>query len=225
MVSAAPAKLDRSRIRDLTARETKRLNERTPKSGEWFERAQRTMVNGVPSSYQERDPWPIYLAEGRGSRVWDVDGNEYVDMHNAFGSMVQGHSHPAIVEAVRDRVARGTHMAAPGEDVIYVSEELARLKCPDCGIQYMEFRHQGRLGCPADYEVFRAGLEPILEKIHRATRHVGKVPRYRVRDAARRRELTDLRRELRDAVKAERYEEAARLRDLIREKEATDEPR
>ena len=126
MVSAAPAKLDRSRIRDLTARETKRLNERTPKSGEWFARAQRTMVNGVPSSYQERDPWPIYLAEGRGSRVWDVDGNEYVDMHNAFGSMVQGHSHPAIVEAVRDRVARGTHMAAPGEDVIYVSEELAR---------------------------------------------------------------------------------------------------
>ena len=61
-----------------------------------FERARRTLSGGVASSYQVRDPWPIYLARGAGSRVWDVDGNEYLDFHNAFGSMVQGHAHPVI---------------------------------------------------------------------------------------------------------------------------------
>ncbi|HTK76951.1 MAG TPA: hypothetical protein VL371_16915, partial [Gemmataceae bacterium] len=64
-----------------------------------------------------------------------------------------------------------------GQHVSAVSEELSRLNCPTCGIKYMEFRSDGRLGCPADYEVFRAGLLPILQRIHRATRHVGKVPR------------------------------------------------
>ena len=91
-----------------------------------FERAKHSMVNGVPSSYQVRAPWPIYLEEGRGSHVWDVDGNEMIDFHNGFGSMVQGHAHPAIVEAVQKRVARGTHFSAPVEDDMYVSEELAR---------------------------------------------------------------------------------------------------
>jgi protein arginine kinase activator len=112
-----------------------------------------------------------------------------------------------------------------GQHVSPVTEELARLTCPTCGLQYMEFRHEGRLGCPADYEVFWAGLEKILERYHRATRHVGKVPRHRDRNAPLQRELLDLRRELRAAVEAERFEDAARLRDLIRQKEAADEPR
>ena len=58
--------------------------------------------------------------------MWDVDGNEMIDFHNGFGSMVQGHAHPAIVRAVRDRVALGTHFAAPTEDAIVVAEELSR---------------------------------------------------------------------------------------------------
>jgi glutamate-1-semialdehyde 2,1-aminomutase len=131
MVTHAPVTLDRSRIKFLMEREEKRFNERTPKSGEMFERARRSMVNGVPSSYQVRDPWPIYLEEGRGSRVWDVDGNEYIDYHNGFGSMVQGHAHPAIVEAVQRQVARGTHFAAATEDTIAVAEGLAeRFRLP-----------------------------------------------------------------------------------------------
>src|SRR5262249_31924504 len=102
-------------------------------------------------------------------------------------------------------------------------EELARLTCPECGIKYMEFRAEGRLGCPRDYEVFRLGLEPLLQRIHRASRHVGKSPR-RPPTAALLAELINLRKELRAAVDAEAYEEAARLRDLIRQKEATGEP-
>jgi protein arginine kinase activator len=110
-----------------------------------------------------------------------------------------------------------------GHHVGQLTDELARLACPECGIKYMEFRTEGRLGCPHDYAVFRAGIEPLLQRIHRTARHVGKVPRHRPA-AARQLEVIDLRRKLRQAVDSERYEEAAHLRDLIREKEATDEP-
>jgi protein arginine kinase activator len=98
------------------------------------------------------------------------------------------------------------------------TDELARLVCPACGIRYMEFRAQGRLGCPHDYTVFRAGLTTLLHRYHRAERHVGKRPR-RPQPGS----LVELRRCLQQAVDAEDYEEAARLRDLLREKEATDE--
>ena len=92
----APVQIDRQRIRELIEREEKRLNEATPKSAETYKRAHDVLSGGVASSYQLRDPWPIYLERGDGPRVWDVDGNEYLDFHNGFGSMVQGHAHPAI---------------------------------------------------------------------------------------------------------------------------------
>ena len=100
-----------------------------------------------------------------------------------------------------------------------LSEELASLVCPSCGMKYMEFRGQGRLGCPSDYEVFAKGLTPLLERIHGATRHVGKVPRRAGREDPQRQELARLRAHLRDAVRIEAYEEAARLRDLIHDME------
>lgn len=109
-----------------------------------------------------------------------------------------------------------------GQHVGGLSEELSRLTCPACGIKYMEFRREGRLGCPADYAVFRAGLEPILERVHRAVRHLGKVPR-RHRPDGRDAELLALRRRLRRAVEAEAYEEAVRLRDAIRAREPSHE--
>jgi protein arginine kinase activator len=107
-----------------------------------------------------------------------------------------------------------------GQHLGQLTDELARLTCPECGIKYMEFRAEGRLGCPHDYEVFRTGLEPLLQRIHRAGRHVGKTPRHAQRNAARDGELMDLRQQLRRAVDEEAFEEAARLRDLIRDKEA-----
>ena len=111
-----------------------------------------------------------------------------------------------------------------GQHVSPVAEELARLICPTCGIKYMEFRADGRLGCPADYEVFRVGLVPILQRFHRATRHAGKVPRRNARRAGAVAELLDLRQRLRRAVRDEDYEQAAALRDQIRRKEDSDEP-
>ncbi|MCL2465982.1 MAG: aspartate aminotransferase family protein [Micrococcales bacterium] len=121
-----PRTLDRDRIAELTARESAQLDARTGGSAAMYERARHTLSGGVASSYQLRDPWPIYLDRGVGSRVWDVDGNEMVDFHNGFGSMVQGHAHPAITAAVTERITQGTHFAAPTEDGVVVGEELAR---------------------------------------------------------------------------------------------------
>jgi protein arginine kinase activator len=110
-----------------------------------------------------------------------------------------------------------------GQQLGSQNDELARLTCPGCGIKYMEFRAQGRLGCPHDYNVFHNGLIPLLRRIHRSVHHVGKVPRHGPPDPDQQAEIMDLRRRLHQAVDAEAYEEAAQLRDLLRKKEATDE--
>ena len=126
MALTAPVEIDRDRVRELIEREGALLDERTPGSKAMYERARLTLAGGVASSYQLRDPWPIYVSHGEGERVWDVDENDYIDFHNGFGSMTQGHAHPAITAAVRERAALGTHFAAATEDGIVVAEELAR---------------------------------------------------------------------------------------------------
>jgi glutamate-1-semialdehyde 2,1-aminomutase len=126
MAATTPRNLDRQRIKELTEREEARLNARTQASRAMYARAHEVLTGGVASSYQLRDPWPIYLERGEGPRVWDVDGNELFDFHNGFGSMIQGHAHPAIGRAVNERYGLGTHFAAPTEDAIAVAEELQR---------------------------------------------------------------------------------------------------
>jgi glutamate-1-semialdehyde 2,1-aminomutase len=126
MAATTPRNIDRRRITELTEREEARLNERTQASRAMYARAHAVLSGGVASSYQLRDPWPIYLERGEGPRVWDVDGNELFDFHNGFGSMIQGHAHPAIGRAVQERYGLGTHFAAPTEDAIAVAEDLSR---------------------------------------------------------------------------------------------------
>src|SRR5438105_12371604 len=126
MAVHAPSQVDRERIRELTEREERTLNERTPMSRALYERARTSLAGGVASSYQLREPWPIYLDRGEGARVWDVDGNELLDFHNGYGSMTQGHAHPAITRAVEGRIRLGAHFAAPTEDAVSVAEELQR---------------------------------------------------------------------------------------------------
>src|ERR1700704_1829719 len=72
-LSAAP-EIDRRRVLQLIDEQRNLLAERTTRSGEYYERARRVMPNGVPSSFQENDPWPVYIERGTGANVWDVDG-------------------------------------------------------------------------------------------------------------------------------------------------------
>ena len=102
MAPETTTQLDRERVRSLIEREAARLDERTQGSARMYERARKSLSGGVASSYQARDPWPIYLTTGEGPVVHDVDGNRMWDFHNGFGSMVQGHANPAIVMSTTD---------------------------------------------------------------------------------------------------------------------------
>src|SRR5215211_4334360 len=102
----------RRRATDIAQREVTRYTERTPASHALYERAEAALPFGVASSFQAGDPYPVYLAEGRGSKVTDVDGHTYVDYHNGFGTMVVGHAHPAVRGAIEKAAANGTHFAA-----------------------------------------------------------------------------------------------------------------
>ncbi len=122
-MSSADAQV--SALDDLIEREQKVFLERAPRATEMGSRANHSLVGGVTSSWQISDPQPIWIDRGLGSRVWDVDGNEYVDLHGGYGAMLAGHAHPAVVAAVRERVGQGTHFAQPTADAIVVAEELA----------------------------------------------------------------------------------------------------
>jgi glutamate-1-semialdehyde 2,1-aminomutase len=117
--------IDRRRIAELTEREERRLEESTPKSFGLYKRAVKHMPMGVASSYQAREPYPVYFTHGKGPHVWTVDGQEIVDFHNGYGCMVQGHAHPLIVEAIQDRAPLGTQFGLPTEDSIIMAEHLA----------------------------------------------------------------------------------------------------
>ncbi|MBI3407799.1 MAG: UvrB/UvrC motif-containing protein [Planctomycetes bacterium] len=93
---------------------------------------------------------------------------------------------------------------------------LGQAECPECGVKFVEFRNTGRLGCPHDYQAFREELMPLLENIHGETKHCGKTPRRFPQTREHQSELTQLRNRLKQAVTKEDYEEAAKVRDLIK---------
>jgi len=148
--------IDRQRIAELTEREMARLAERTPASKQRYERGVKVMPKGVPSSFQENDPWPVYIERGEGSRVWDVDGHEYVDFHNGFGVMCIGHANPQVAGAVKARVDLGTHFAAPTDGSIVVAEELTK-----------------RFGLP-QWRFTNSGTESTMDAVHLARGATGR---------------------------------------------------
>jgi len=148
--------IDRKRVAALTEAQQEQFRNRTGQSAKTFERAVRSMPNGVPSSFQENDPWPVYIERGKGSRVWDVDGNEYVDFHNGFGVMCIGHANPTVGAAVKARIDEGTHFAAPTDGSIAVAEELVR-----------------RFGLP-QWRFNNSGTEATMDAVHLARGATGR---------------------------------------------------
>jgi glutamate-1-semialdehyde 2,1-aminomutase len=128
-----------TRAKEIQQREMARFDGRTVASKGLYERAQRSLPLGVASSFQANDPYPIYLDRGRGSRVWDVDGNEYVDFHNGFGTMAVGHAHPKVAEAINRAAQNGTHFAVTTEATVALAEEL----CRRFGLDRVRFTNSG----------------------------------------------------------------------------------
>jgi glutamate-1-semialdehyde 2,1-aminomutase len=116
--------VDRDRLRQIGEREEAAYRARTSRSAALMERARRAMPLGVASSFQTYDPYPLFMTDAHGSRITDVDGNEYVDFDMAFGVLAAGHSHPAVAAALERRAANGTCYTFPVEDSIALAEEI-----------------------------------------------------------------------------------------------------
>ncbi len=110
--------------------------------------AREALAGGVTSSWQISRPQPVWLSHASGSKLYDVDGNEYVDMHGGYGVSLAGHGHPAIVAAVQNQVTRGTHFAQPTRDALAVARELA-----------------SRFGLP-QWRFANSGTEATMEAVH-----------------------------------------------------------
>jgi glutamate-1-semialdehyde 2,1-aminomutase len=121
---------------------------RQPGSARLARTARGALAGGVTSSWQITAPQPVWLSHGQGSKVYDVDGHAYVDLHGGYGASLAGHAHPAIVRAVQQQVARGTHFAQPTEDAIAVAEELTR-----------------RFGLP-QWRFGNSGTEATMDAVH-----------------------------------------------------------
>ncbi|HHV07423.1 MAG TPA: hypothetical protein GXX69_04340 [Firmicutes bacterium] len=89
-------------------------------------------------------------------------------------------------------------------------------RCPGCGLTYSDFRERGRLGCARCYSTFREPLDPLIRRLQGDVCHVGKVPRRHGGTARLRYDLDALRRQLKEAVASEAFEQAAKLRDEIK---------
>ncbi len=145
-----------ARLDQVIAAQEQVFLDRQPRSRQMIERARRSLAGGVTSSWQITRPQAVWLSHGAGSKVYDVDGTEYVDMHGGYGVSAAGHAHPAIVRAVTDRVARGTHFAQPTEDALIVAEELAR-----------------RWGLPL-WRFANSGTEATMDAVHLMRAYTGR---------------------------------------------------
>ncbi len=95
--------------------------------------------------------------------------------------------------------------------------EEAGIKCPDCGYSMARLRSTGRMGCPDCYSHFQALIRPSLKGMHKHTEHTGKVPHRSLKRQGTLRRMRELNEEMHQAVRDERYEDAARLRDELNE--------
>jgi glutamate-1-semialdehyde 2,1-aminomutase len=120
-------------------REQKKFLEKTKRSEQIYKESVKVTPFGVHSNYRSMDPYPIYFSKGRGSKLWDADGNEYIDFHMAFGVLVSGHSHPVLVEAMKDRIANGTILGFECEE----SYKVAKLVCERFGVDMVKFSSTG----------------------------------------------------------------------------------
>jgi glutamate-1-semialdehyde 2,1-aminomutase len=117
--------IDLDRVDRLIQEQEAELEPKHRASIAYREIARRHVAGGVASSWQASPPHAIFIERGDGSRIWDIDGNEYVDYHLGYGAMVVGHAHPAIVEAIDRQVRNGTHFAQPTKHLDAIGANLA----------------------------------------------------------------------------------------------------
>lgn len=143
-------------IDELIAEQEQIFLRRQPRSTELIAQAGHHLAGGATSNWQIAEPQAVWMSHGSGSKVYDVDGTEYVDMHGGYGVSIAGHAHPAIVDAVTERVRRGTHFAQPTEDAIWIAGELSR-----------------RFDLPL-WRYANSGTEATMDAVHLARSYTGR---------------------------------------------------
>ena len=120
--------INRQTLKRLTEVEQLRFLSNHPKSGELFQQAKTNMPGGVPMSWMAKWPggYPIFIAEAKGARFTDVDGNSYIDFCLGDTGSMTGHSPDATVAAIREQAGKGITTMLPTADAAVVSAELAR---------------------------------------------------------------------------------------------------
>src|SRR5437588_11121666 len=144
-------------VEEIVVREEGEFRKRTPRSHEIHERAKLSMPMGVSSSFQAVPPYPLFISRAEGSHIWDYDGNEYADFHLGFGSLLVGHSHPLLVEALREQLGKGSLYSLPCPDTVFLAEELVRRFAP---IEQLRFCN--------------SGTEATMDALRLARAHVGR---------------------------------------------------
>ncbi|MEX0756307.1 MAG: aspartate aminotransferase family protein [Actinomycetota bacterium] len=131
MAVRGTVEIDLQNVDRLIAKEEATLEPKHRRSIEYKQIAAETVTGGVASSWQDSPPHTIFADHAKGSRLWDIDGNEYIDFHLGYGAMVAGHAHPKIVAAIQRQAERGTHFAQPTQDLHEIGENLRdRFKLP-----------------------------------------------------------------------------------------------
>ncbi len=113
----------------MAARKSARRGARTQRSREAFKRAKRFIPGGVNSpvrAFGSVGLSPRFIERAKGARIWDVDGNEYIDYVGSWGPMILGHAHPKVLRAVREAMSRGTSFGAPTENETLLAEAIRR---------------------------------------------------------------------------------------------------
>ena len=120
--------VDRSRLQSLMAREQKKFVDERPKSKALFERARKSLLAGVPMNWMVKwaGAFPPFVREAQGAEFFDVDGHRYVDFCLGDTGAMTGHSPSSTVKAVEEQLRRGITLMLPGEDSIFVAEELQK---------------------------------------------------------------------------------------------------
>src|ERR1700726_1752675 len=129
--------IDRSRLQSLMQREQKKFVDERPKSKALFERARKSLLAGVPMNWMVKwaGAFPPFVREAQGAPFFDVDGHRYTDFCLGDTGAMTGHSPFATVKAVEEQSRRGITLMLPGEDSIFVAEELQKR----FGLPYWQF--------------------------------------------------------------------------------------
>src|SRR5215469_7335262 len=148
-------------MHEALRKEIETYEKRTPRSREAHKKAVERLPLGVASNYLAYDPYPIFVRDGKGGHIHDIDGNEYIDFNLCFGALMAGHCHPAVIKGVQEKLGTGTMFGMPHD----LEWELAEEICNRFPVEMVRFSNSGTEATMHSVRLARAatGRERIIK--------------------------------------------------------------